>query len=140
MGLYDEVTCKFPLPNLAEDEKHIQEAVFQTKSLDPSMDHYTINEQGRLIFNRVEIEVLPEEERPYYGKKEWDGSPLLQMAGAFKMIPMEDIDMEYHGDIYIYEFIDGKWVEFKVRFTEGSVSKINRIFEEVKKDESESDK
>lgn len=45
MGLYDNVRCRYPLP-----EREAQDIVFQTKStLAPFMEDYVITEDGRLL-------------------------------------------------------------------------------------------
>ncbi len=43
MGMFDSLTCKYPLPNPAHNK-----LLYQTKSLDCDLDHYTINVFGRL--------------------------------------------------------------------------------------------
>lgn len=42
MGMYDTVTCDYPLP----DPQH-QDLAFQTKDLERGMGHYTITRDGR---------------------------------------------------------------------------------------------
>ena len=44
MGIFDTVTCDYPLP----DPRH-QDLEFQTKDLEKMMGHYTITRDGRLI-------------------------------------------------------------------------------------------
>lgn len=140
MGLFDEITCDYPLPDLGEDEAYIQSLTFQTKSFDPSMDHYTITKEGRLILHQTKLEMVPEEERPYYGTEDWDKSPMLQMAGMLKSIDIGDVDMKYHGDMNFYVFGGNNvWIEFWARFTEGTVTRIQRLIRENTNNESESD-
>lgn len=43
MGMFDTLTCEYPLPNLAHNKLQ-----YQTKSLDCNLDHYTITVFGRL--------------------------------------------------------------------------------------------
>src|SRR5262249_43383330 len=49
MGLFDTVTCEYPLP----DPSH-QHSEFQTKDLECLLDHYTITRDGRLVRHRRE--------------------------------------------------------------------------------------
>ncbi len=81
MGMFDEIRCEYPLPDAA-----MQDATFQTKSFDRDMTHYTITADGQLIHHTVQWESVPEEERPYYGRPEWD-KPFLRVAGSIKTIP-----------------------------------------------------
>jgi hypothetical protein len=113
MGLFDEIKCNFPLPDLTNEEAWVQDATFQSKSLDPSMDTYTITKEGRLLLHRVTWDIISPEER----ENKNDKFPIL------KSVPGGDIDMEYHGDIFFYF---GPY-EFKVRFTEGQVVWVKRI-------------
>ena len=46
MGVFDTIKCEYPLPH-----EEVQSLSFQTKSLNPSMDSYTITEEGRLIWH-----------------------------------------------------------------------------------------
>ncbi len=117
MGLYDEITCEYPLPDTAERGQR-----FQTKSLDPAMVHYTITDDGRLILHEFRYEDVPEEERPYYGKPEW-AHPFMQLAGSIRAIPVADVDVDFHGDLVMYR--DDR--TYKVRFTEGRVQWIRGI-------------
>src|SRR5919199_863327 len=127
MGLFDEITCKYPLPDPV-----VQDEIFQTKSFDPIMDRYTITEDGRLILHSVRYESVPEEERPYYGTPEWD-KPLGQLIGFMRSVPTGDVEIPYHGDIVFYTSIGSheegtfEWFEYKARFTEGRLQWIKRL-------------
>ncbi len=125
MGMYDDIKCEYPLP-----DKQVQNKVFQTKSLQCNLDSYTITKEGRLIWHKYRYETVPEEERPYYGKPEWN-DPLLQLAGSTKSILVGDIDVLHHGIIGFYTFIaDGvgeKWFEYVAKFTDGQIVSIERI-------------
>lgn len=125
MGMFDEIKCKFPLPDLKPEEAWLQTATFQTKSFDPAMETYTITEEGRLILDKITWDIIPPEER----ENKDDIFPFL------KPTSQEDIDTGYHGDITFYtgdinnspsHYI---WHEFKARFTEGTVTWIKRVYE-----------
>ena len=106
MGLFDDVHLEYETPELPGIPRD-----FQTKSLDPSMDHYTITKAGRLVRNpagkfRWEIEGEPEEPAK----------------------PEEPVDIDFHGDMCIYAS-DGEFKEYVVRFTHGTVEWIKPIGE-----------
>ena len=44
MGMYDEIICKYPLP-----DPQCQYHVFQTKDLEQNMYRYSITSEGRLV-------------------------------------------------------------------------------------------
>jgi len=45
MGMYDELTCQYPL---LEGYADMQHRTFQTKILESSLEHYTITAEGEL--------------------------------------------------------------------------------------------
>ena len=126
MGLFDEIKCEFPLPDLKPEEGWIQTATFQSKSLDPSLETYTITKDGRLILNKITWDIISPKDR-----KNNDPFPELTPIAN----PPDDIDTEYHGDIIFYtgeklgehNYV---WHEFKARFTDGKVAWIKRIYQD----------
>jgi len=128
MGLFDHVNCECYLPDLPYPE--LKQGYFQTKSIgDPYMGYFTITEEGRLIEHRFVYESVPEEDRPYWGKPDWDKQPLFRIFGSLKMIPTEDVDLNYHGDINFYTIAKNKeWVEYKARFTHGILETVERVY------------
>ena len=105
--MFDEIRCYAPLPDdLAKPGR-----LFQSHSLYCSMDQFTITEQGRLIHHRCRYEFAGEREvRP----------------GLFfpqsRRIPVADIDMDYHGDVRLYDSTDdGTALDYVARFTHGSL-------------------
>jgi hypothetical protein len=124
---FDNINCKYPLPESTEE---IQKVEFQTKHLENTMDRYTITEDGKLIFHKVRYETVPEEERPFYGKPEWE-HPFGQICGMLRAIPLGDEEVEYHGVIRIYTIATNKeWFEYEIKFTDGKVENIKRIYRE----------
>ncbi|MGH9838551.1 MAG: hypothetical protein ACREEM_07195 [Blastocatellia bacterium] len=128
MGMFDELRCEYPLPNA-----EMQDETFQTKSFDRAMDTYTITRDGRLILHQVRYELVPEEERPSWGKPEWDRTDLAKWAGSLKRVPVGDVEVPFHGDIRFYTSkanADGRivgWFEYRARFTEGRLQWIKRM-------------
>ena len=127
MGLYDELKCEYPLPDSA-----MQDEVFQTKSFDRELTCYTITADGRLIHHTVRWESVPEEERTYYGKPEWE-KPFYRMIGCLKTVPTGDVEVPYHGDVYFHtcrgepQTESFEWFEYQARFTDGKLQWIKRV-------------
>jgi len=131
MGMFDDVKCEYPLPDTAAG----MSLDFQTKSFGDGitggfMDNYTITAEGDLVFHKVAWELVPEEERPYWGKPEWKKNPLMQIAGSMKTISLGDEIMDYHGIINIYNMVGETWYEYEFKFTDGKVSEVKRIYRE----------
>jgi len=128
MGMFDNVECEYPLP----DTDLGMNLDFQTKDFGDGftggfMDNYTITKDGELILHKETWELVPEEERPYWGKPEWKNNPLLQVAGSMKTIPLGDEVMDYHGTLNIYTMVGDTWYEYEFKFTDGKVVNVKRI-------------
>jgi len=125
MGMYDEIMCYYPLPELTE-----KEILFQTKHFNNVLDKYTITEEGRLIHHTCHWEMVSEKDRPYYGKPEWDKNPFYQLAGSLKTIPDGDVDTGYHGIFRMYTSIKEEWFEYEFKFTDGKLAEVKRLYKE----------
>jgi len=133
MGMYDNVKCEYPLPDTPPE---IQKDVFQTKAFGDGfvggfLDSYTITKEGKLILHKSMWESVPEEERPFYGTPQWD-DPIGQLCGSLKRVPISDDEVNYHGVIRIYTITDDMtWYEYEIKFTDGKVSDVKRIYKEL---------
>ena len=130
--MFDNIKCEYPLP-----DANVQDEVFQTKAFGDGftggfLDNYTITKDGKLIRHNVVYEVVPEEDRPYYGTPEWK-NPLLQVCGSMKAVPAGDEDIEYHGFMNMYTTVDDEWYEYEIKFTDGKIGNIKRIYKEYGK-------
>lgn len=106
MGLFDDVTCEYPLP----DGREVAGRAFQTKSLRCCMDRLTITAAGRLILHQ----------NPPTGDGRFARS--AHLAG---------IDLDYHGDLDLYGIdLSGCAAHHAVRFTNGAVEWI-RPFDDL---------
>jgi hypothetical protein len=85
---------------------------YQTKSLYRIMGRFTITKDGRLIHHSCRYVQDPK-------------AP----DGLFKMLPVdkEDIDMEFHGDIYLSGIREEELGEYVVRFTHGTLEWIRPV-------------
>lgn len=103
----DEIQCDSPLL----EPWDVPGSTFSTRSLYCSMDSFTINRQGRLIYHKCRYE--------YEGDRQI--RPGIAIPNC-RRIPVEDIDMEYHGDI---RMIGGRAGEIRddlvARFTHGAL-------------------
>lgn len=115
MGMYDYVKCEYPLP----DGTIRANAEFQTKDFDCMMDVVTITAEGRLMLRESHYATVPEEERPYFGKPEWE-EPLYQLAGSIRLVVDREYDANFHGE---FEFRDGV-TNYIARFTDGQLDHI----------------
>lgn len=121
MGLYDTLKIKYPLPDL-----ELQDSIFQTKSLVCAMLKYTINEDGELILHEVEWVEVPEEQRFYYGKPEWEKDDLYKMIGSIKSIPISYKKVNHTGFVRFYKISDNhkKWYEYLAKFVDGKLTNL----------------
>ena len=126
VGLFDIIKCEYPLP-----DPEIQDVEFQTKTFNGGcMDQYTITKKGKLIFHKTDWIDVPEEERPFYGRPEWDKHKISRACGSIKQIHIGDMIIKYHGIINMYTHTaDEKWYEYNIEFTKGEVTNVERINE-----------
>jgi len=123
MGMFDHIRCEYILPEAPEE---VQNSIFQTKDLENLMDEYTITREGKLILHRVECNVVPEEERPYFGKPEWNEG-FYKSFGSLCRTPLGDEDTKYHGLISIYTSDKKIWYEYVLRFTDGVLVNVDEV-------------
>ncbi|MFO7692679.1 MAG: hypothetical protein R6V57_06295 [Vicinamibacterales bacterium] len=123
MGMFDTVVCRYPLP-------HHQDAAFQTKDLaavalgehflSGLLDEYEITADRRL--------------RRHVHEREWTADPEAFLGGYMRSVRDWWEDMpDAHGDVVMYTTDDvpgeqrGRWVEFRVRFTNGRVQEVHEV-------------
>lgn len=152
MGMFDYVRVEGHAlsgldPKLFEQRQDENEslvegpAVFQTKDLENYLGTYVIKD-GRFFERIYQREKVPEEERTYYCKPEWDeggkifGKDHYRWVGVKRIVGHKDVDLDYHGDIWFYaskkelglaEDRRSGLVEFKARFTHGDLEWIKSI-------------
>jgi hypothetical protein len=57
---------------------------YQTKDFDNLMNTLIFNKDGTITREYHLTEMVPEEERPYYGKPEWEKSKIYQFIGSMR--------------------------------------------------------
>jgi hypothetical protein len=122
MGMFDYLLCEYALP-IGVPDWLTNDIVFQTKDTESQyMETYVITEQGRLIHQAVKYETVPEEERPYYGKPEWETATWMQICGMIRKIPIGNVDTNFHGDLHFHGMSEKEPYDFcglVARFTNG---------------------
>ena len=110
MSLFDTLQCDYPLP-----DPEFQHEEFQTKDLECTLERYRITADGRLwrLSRRM-------------GLFEKD-TGLPEAAEKAK-------DMNYHGELCFYTSRDKDWLEYRARFTCGTVEWIWRAEDEAPAD------
>jgi hypothetical protein len=109
MGMFDWVDAsaiKFPFTTL-------DRGLFQTKDFDRGMDTLIINADGTLERNRDIYEEVPEEERPYFGKPEWE-TGFGKLIGCMKVkeVIRDKFGLPERDTIHFYSSIDTEnWVD-----------------------------
>lgn len=126
MGMFDELFCEYTLP----DPEH-QDMRFQTKGVFKLMRWLVITKEGRLYWFKTKTVPVPEEERYYYGKPEWDDSDpamrdLYRLAGSTKQVPLTEIDLFHDGDLRFYTARGDEWIEYIATFEDGQLVSIKR--------------
>lgn len=90
MGMYDDVRFEMDYP-----DPPFAGRLFQTKSLDCCLDHYTVTKVGRLCLR---------------------GNPVLPAEQQ----QADNVDVEFHGDIRLRS-VDGQGEQYIARFTHGTL-------------------
>jgi hypothetical protein len=124
MGMFDHVRVEYPLPDPAHNSLS-----YQSKSLDCTLTEYVVEKDGTLTCFDQKYEFVPEEQRPYYGKPEWDENPFYKIHGSMKLISeVKRTLADYHGDLSVYTSDDNRdWIEYNLRFSEGKLTKVRRV-------------
>ena len=99
MGMFDYVTCEYPLPIVVP---FLSTMDFQTKDLNNLLDNYTISKDGQLFLLKEEYESVPEEQRPFYGTDKWHG--FWKSAGSMKAVSSGLEEVDYTGKINFYNW------------------------------------
>jgi len=118
--MYDVLKCKLYLPD------NPGEVLFQTRDLTCLMYYYTIRTDGRLVHHEVIYSIVPEEDRPYYGSKEWYTSEKARAAGSLTYKHDNNKYVNYVGDLVFYVLLNNDYYEYKATF-------VNNICEEIVK-------
>jgi len=126
MGMYDEITCEYPLPSTGYGVPTGH--VFQTQDFENLLDRYSITSDGTLLLHEETWEEVPEPERPYYGTTDWD-RPFARWVGSLRAVPLGDKEVLRDGDVRFYDAFrvvgGGRvWIEYRASFLGGRLKSI----------------
>ena len=102
MGMYDYLRCDRPL----EDGSLLVGEHWQTKDGPCQMGLVIITSLGRLMVEQAHREKVPEEERPYYGKPQWNQDGFYRLCGSVRRVIDKVVDANYHGEVRFCQFDD----------------------------------
>jgi hypothetical protein len=120
MGLFDTITCKYPLPL-----PQFQGADFQTKDLECQMDCYEIREDGTLWMQKYEIE----------DRSDPNAEGIARLCGMLSRVNLRWEPTKYTGSVDFYEWLNPGWVEFCAIFIDGKLTHIQTTEYRIEKPE-----
>jgi hypothetical protein len=130
MGMFDSIKCEYdlPVPDCIKDIdfKIIQDAEFQTKDFDSSLNVYTITKEGKLFLKKAEYK--------------WVDDDNSFLKGYLDEVSSSQEDTNFHGEFnfYCFEYIqkDNKeinvCIDYIAKFTNGHLDNIRITNAEVK--------
>lgn len=120
MGMFDNLKCKYPLPNY----KALPDELFQTKDT-PSqfLDTYEIREDGTLWHEDYDTE----------DHSDPNAKGVIKFIGSMTRInhrwePVKN----FLGEIRFYAGDDKSWIEFSSYFVDGKLNQIHLVKEKEK--------
>lgn len=127
MGMYDYIKCEVALPSSPPPEVAdlAKKGEAQSKSFDCEMTTYTITRDGELFREEYELAVVPEEERYYFGKPEWEKGGFYHLAGVINRTVTGQTKLNYHGDVSFCVMTENHDLyDYTARFTDGKLQRI----------------
>jgi hypothetical protein len=134
MGMFDTITCKYPLPRpdnpMELKDFNFNSTSFQTKDLENGLDNYEIREDGSLWIRRTESERVEGDKKAKsfidrFGHmkliKEW-WEP-TKFTGVIEFYNSIGFDGEVDRDSYEKDY----WVEFIATFVDGQITTVGLL-------------
>lgn len=111
MGMFDEVTCHYPLKKCPAELLGVAEE-WQTKDFGRNLDTYILTQEGRLL------------KRTYVGTWEKYPTPPMGIYWNENAGEYEDVDTKFHGTFRMYTHTKstGRWIEYRIKFTNGQLA------------------
>ena len=117
--MYDYLRCDRPL----EDGSLLEGNYWQTKDGPCEMGLVIITDDGRLMIQEAHSEAVLPEDRPYWGKPEWDLAGFYMLCGSIRRVVDKVVDANYHGEVRFYAddeeysalFVDGTCIHLSKR-------------------------
>ena len=126
--MYDEIRCEYPLPY--SGYQVLPGHTFQTKSLECGLDEYTITADGTPDSAQGAVVSAYPRKSARTTVLRNGKIPRCRVAGSIRTVPVGDEEVPYHGDIHFYDDFGVReeatqvWIEYKARFIEGRLSRI----------------
>jgi hypothetical protein len=127
MGMFDNVTCEYPLP-MPEDlgeltQEQIQNTNYQTKNLANGLDRYKIDKDGFLWREKVD---------GYHEEGDPKAKSMMDRLGRFVETSRTWRKEPITCTVDFYEFFTEQdsndyWVEYQASFTDGKLNQISLI-------------
>ena len=119
MGMFDDIECKYPLPQPENPRGFAGEIYFQTKDLECCLDKYEIREDGTFWLFNVEYEY----------PKDVDSMSLTEISAGIKTKRTWYEQINISKTIQMYSFIHGEndhdyWIQYDVTFADGKVNNV----------------
>lgn len=137
MGMFDNVTCEYPLP-MPEDlgeltQEQIQNASYQTKNLSNGLDEYRIDKDGFLWREKAD---------GYHEEGDPKAKSMMDRLGRFvetsrtweRELTTRAVD--FYELFEKQEFKNDYWVEYHTSFVDGKLNQIS-LFKFKKEDNAE---
>jgi hypothetical protein len=105
---------------LPSEIEPIRMSEWQTKTFDRHMEEYIIDQHSNLYKEVSHIENVPEKERIFYGKPEWELGDLYKLCGSQKKIIDSYIKSNYSGVLECHQ-----WNKEKQKMTRLEITLIN---------------
>lgn len=111
MGMFDNITCKYPLP-----DKSVQDVTFQTKDTPAQLlANYEIREDGTLWFETFDTRI-EENQEAVFG--------FYMVRENLNWVFLE----KFTGEIAFYTFDSSKkWIEFSSYFVNGKIQSLVKL-------------
>lgn len=121
MGMFDYLQCDYPLP----DGRVEPGPVWQTKDGPCDLGLVLITREGGIRFQQSHFDEVPEEQRPYFGKPEWDKYPMFQVMGSMRRVIDGYTGEHYTGSVTFYRSLpldEREWEEYVAVFVDGKLT------------------
>lgn len=117
MGMFDYVRCEVPLPDGFTGE-------LQTKDLQCDLVTHVIREDGMLVVEKIDQRLtVPKNERTYPDAAD---DSFLALAGSVRTVKSQHVS-DFHGWLNFYGGSHGDWHEYRAKFTDGHLVKIEQV-------------
>lgn len=130
MGMFDDITCKYPLPIDGANDR-----VYQTKDTpNQFLDRYEIRKDGTLWVEEYDTEdrsraALWRKEHPNEKEPEWN--VLDKAIGCMAKINHRWVPVDFTGEIEFYDFWDTGsmkgWISWSSYFVEGKLKELHLL-------------